>query len=99
MPDSRFACGAQTVPRQCRQIELNHEHYIGNKNGKSIWSYPRELEILQFMIAGKTNKTIACEMHIREKTVEFHLDNIYTKIGERTRLMPEEGLFCQKMDS
>jgi len=48
---------------------------------------PRELEILQFVIAGKTNKTIAAEIYISEKTVEFHLDNIYTKIGVRTRLM------------
>ena len=48
---------------------------------------PRELEILQFVIAGKTNKTIAGEFYISEKTVEFHLDNIYTKIGVRTRLM------------
>jgi len=45
------------------------------------------MEILQFVIAGKTNKTIAAEMYISEKTVEFHLDNIYTKIGVRTRLM------------
>lgn len=48
---------------------------------------PRELEILQFVIAGKTNKSIAAEIYISEKTVEFHLDNIYTKIGMRTRLM------------
>ena len=48
---------------------------------------PRELEILQFVITGKTNKTIAADIYISEKTVEFHLDNIYTKIGMRTRLM------------
>ena len=48
---------------------------------------PRELEILQLVIAGKTNKAIAWEVDISEKTVEFHLDNIYSKIGARTRLM------------
>jgi two-component system NarL family response regulator len=48
---------------------------------------PRELEILQFVIMGKTNKTIASEIYISEKTVEFHLNNIYTKIGVRTRMM------------
>ena len=47
----------------------------------------RELEILQFVIAGKTNKTIAAKMYISEKTVEFHLNNIYTKVGVRTRMM------------
>ena len=48
---------------------------------------PREMEILQLVIAGKTNKAIAGEICISEKTVEFHLDHIYSKIGARTRLM------------
>jgi DNA-binding NarL/FixJ family response regulator len=47
----------------------------------------RELEILQLVIAGYANKAIANELHISKKTVEFHLDHIYTKIGVRTRLM------------
>ena len=47
----------------------------------------RELEILQLVIAGKTNKAIAREISISAKTVEFHLENIYTKIGVRARLM------------
>ena len=47
----------------------------------------RELEILQLLLAGYTNKAIAAQICISEKTVEFHLDNIYTKIGVRTRLM------------
>lgn len=48
---------------------------------------PRELEILELVVAGYTNKAIAAEIFISEKTVEFHLDNIYTKVGVRTRLM------------
>ena len=48
---------------------------------------PRELELLQLVLAGYTNKAIASEIYISEKTVEFHLDNIYSKIGVRTRLM------------
>ena len=47
----------------------------------------RELEILQLVLAGFTNKAIAAEIFISEKTVEFHLDNIYTKTGARTRLL------------
>jgi DNA-binding NarL/FixJ family response regulator len=38
-------------------------------------------------MAGRTNKTIAAELYIAEKTVELHLDHIYTKIGGRTRIM------------
>jgi DNA-binding NarL/FixJ family response regulator len=47
----------------------------------------RELEVLQLVLAGYTNKAIAAEIYISEKTVEFHLDHIYNKIGVRTRLM------------
>ena len=48
---------------------------------------PRELEILQLVLIGHTNKAIAAEMFISAKTVEFHLDHIYDKIGVRSRLM------------
>lgn len=48
---------------------------------------PRELEILQRVLAGKTNRAIAYEIDISARTVEFHLDNIYAKTGARTRLM------------
>jgi DNA-binding CsgD family transcriptional regulator len=47
----------------------------------------REMEILQLVLNGKTNKEIARKIYICEKTVEFHLDHIYTKIGVQTRLM------------
>jgi DNA-binding NarL/FixJ family response regulator len=48
---------------------------------------PREMELLQLVLAGRTNKAIAAQICVSEKTVEFHLDHIYTKIGVRTRLM------------
>lgn len=48
---------------------------------------PRELEIVQLLLTGKTNKAIARAIDITERTVEFHLDHIYTKTGMRTRMM------------
>lgn len=48
---------------------------------------PRELEILHLVLEGKTNKGIASEIEVSVKTVEFHLDNIYRKIGVQTRIM------------
>lgn len=36
---------------------------------------------------GRTNKAIAAEFCITEKTVKFHLDRIYPKIGVRSRLL------------
>ena len=48
---------------------------------------PRETEILQLVLAGQTNKAIAVQIFVTEKTVEFHLNHLYTKIGVHTRLM------------
>jgi DNA-binding NarL/FixJ family response regulator len=47
---------------------------------------PREMEVLQLILEGGTNKSIASQLRISKKTVEFHLDNLYTKIGARTRV-------------
>ena len=47
----------------------------------------RELQILHLLIEGRTNKAIAGELSVCEKTVEFHLNHIYIKIGVRTRMM------------
>jgi len=47
----------------------------------------RELEILQLVVSGRTNKAIAAEIFISEKTVEFHLNNIFTKLNVRSRLL------------
>lgn len=58
----------------------------------------RELEILQLVVAGYTNKAIAAQIYISEKTVEFHLDNIYTKLGVRTRLMAGVWAIQQGID-
>ena len=60
---------------------------------------PRELEILQLVLAGKTNRAIAREIYISEKTVEFHIDHIYTKIGARTRLMAGLWALQQGLDA
>jgi DNA-binding NarL/FixJ family response regulator len=48
---------------------------------------PREFEILELVLAGRTNKAIGAEICVSEKTVEFHLNKIYTKIGRRTRML------------
>jgi DNA-binding NarL/FixJ family response regulator len=60
----------------------------------------REIEILQLVLAGQTNKAIAAKICITEKTVEFHLTNIYTKIGMRTRMLAglwalQQGLYTE----
>lgn len=42
---------------------------------------PRELEVLDELIAGHYNKTIADHLGITQRTVEFHRANIFDKMG------------------
>jgi len=59
----------------------------------------RELQILHLVLAGQTNKSIAAELYVCEKTIEFHLSHIYTKIDVHTRLMAGIWALQQGMDS
>jgi DNA-binding NarL/FixJ family response regulator len=46
---------------------------------------PRELEVLRLLAAGRTNKAIAAELVLSERTVERHVSNIFAKLGLSTR--------------
>jgi serine/threonine protein kinase/DNA-binding NarL/FixJ family response regulator len=45
----------------------------------------RENDVLVLLIEGMTNKEIAAALSISQRTVKFHLDNLYTKLGVNTR--------------
>ncbi|MCS1351867.1 response regulator transcription factor [Mechercharimyces sp. CAU 1602] len=46
---------------------------------------PRENEVLQKITEGKSNKEIAGELHITEKTVKTHVSNILSKLDVHDR--------------
>jgi DNA-binding NarL/FixJ family response regulator len=46
---------------------------------------PRELEVLQLVAAGKSNRDIANELFLSEKTVARHISNIFTKLNLSSR--------------
>jgi DNA-binding NarL/FixJ family response regulator len=45
----------------------------------------REAEVLRLVTAGLSNRDIARELHLSEKTVENHLTTVYGKLGAENR--------------
>jgi two-component system, NarL family, nitrate/nitrite response regulator NarL len=46
---------------------------------------PREIEVLQLLAAGLSNRRIALDLGISEHTAKFHVNAIVTKLGAQTR--------------
>ena len=46
----------------------------------------REREVVKLLLQGKSNKLIALSLGISDRTVEFHLKNVYTKLQVRSRV-------------
>ena len=46
----------------------------------------REIEVLELVLQGNSNKQIALSLHITVRTVEFHLKNIYAKFQVSSRI-------------
>jgi DNA-binding NarL/FixJ family response regulator len=46
---------------------------------------PREVQVLLLIAAGRTNRAIATELVISEKTVASHVSHIFTKLDLTSR--------------
>ncbi len=46
----------------------------------------REKEVIELLLQGKSNKQIALSLAISQNTVEYHLKNIYKKLGVSSRI-------------
>ncbi|MGA7731156.1 MAG: LuxR C-terminal-related transcriptional regulator [Chloroflexia bacterium] len=63
----------------------------------------REREVLRALCAGRSNAEVATHLSISERTVQFHLGNIYSKLGlaelEKAVKQRELGTYCPLLDS
>lgn len=46
---------------------------------------PREIDVLRLLAEGMSNKAIADALTLSPRTINFHLDNIYAKLGVNSR--------------
>jgi DNA-binding NarL/FixJ family response regulator len=46
---------------------------------------PRELEVLEVLAEGLSNRAIAARLQISEHTVKFHVASIFAKLGAENR--------------
>lgn len=69
------------APDLARLDALTRDTAAGRSHGLTS----RELQVLRLVAAGKTNRTVAAELSISEKTVARHVSNIFTKLGLSTR--------------
>jgi DNA-binding NarL/FixJ family response regulator len=58
---------------------------------------PRELEVLQLVAAGNTNREAAARLFITEATVKSHLLNIYAKLGVTDRAAAVAEAFNRRL--
>ena len=59
--------------------------FTGGGRGLTHGLTGRELEVLRHLAAGKTNKAIATELVLSERTVDRHVSNIFAKLGVSSR--------------
>ena len=69
------------APDRARVDSLTLGAAFGDAHGLTA----RELEVLRMVAAGETNKAIAAELVLSERTVERHLSNIFTKLRVSSR--------------
>lgn len=72
-----------------KMVESLTRQLISQGDGEEDFSYKqltnRELEILQLLAKGHTNKEISEMIYLSIKTVEAHRSKIYAKLGFKTR--------------
>ena len=58
---------------------------------------PRELQVLRLVATGKTNKAIAAELSLSERTIDRHVSNIFTKLDVPSRAAATAFAFAHKL--
>ncbi len=70
--------------RAAAELGVSVEHVTSRENRIDRLS-PQELQVALLVAEGATNREAAAALFVTTKTVEFHLRNVYRKLGIRSR--------------
>ena len=76
-----------SLPDVAAQVLAAFRQMVGDENTQSIYSplSPRELEVIELIAAGHTNKAIALQLEISNQTVKNHVSSILRKLAVNDR--------------
>jgi DNA-binding NarL/FixJ family response regulator len=69
-----------------RRVAAQMSTWMGEENHPRNGLTTREIQVLQSVVAGKTNQEIGLTLGISEKTVEKHLEGIFGKLNVASRV-------------
>lgn len=75
----------KTVEVREVMVKAPSEFVLDRERLESLGITPRELEILQLIAEGLSNKEIAARVFVSENTVKTHLSRVFDKLGARRR--------------
>ena len=85
--EGRFLIGSEVADDLAQAVR-----HVGTEKAKPYGLTPRELEIVDAIAAGDSNRDIAARLNISLQTVKHHLTSVFDKTGTSTRL--ELALFA-----
>jgi DNA-binding NarL/FixJ family response regulator len=76
-----------SLPEVAAQVLMAFRHMAVDEDAQSIYSplSPRELQVLELVAAGRTNKEIAVQLDISNQTVKNHVSSILRKLAVNDR--------------
>jgi DNA-binding NarL/FixJ family response regulator len=80
-----FAAAEALFDQIGAQVDVRHIRELAGRPSLPSGLTEREVEVLRLIAAGRSNKEMAAELFLSEKTVSRHLSNIFTKIGVSSR--------------
>ena len=76
---------APWIKRAERELKATGERVARSPEAQPVELTPQEFQVALAVAGGATNRAAAASLFLSPKTVEFHLSNVYSKLGLRSR--------------